>query len=103
MEMRIVVLDADALAARLSVVFGTERISVRENRREVDVRVEGESDHAVLRVLDTVERWLDDEAGGSAEMWLGEHSYRISRWAPAKAWNDAATLGRAGPHRPAVT
>ncbi len=89
MEMRIVVPEAGssgALAERLGVVFGTERISLLGDRREVDVRVEGESDHAVLRVLETVERWLDDTAAGSAEMWLGEHSYRIARWATVESW-----------------
>ncbi len=89
MEMRIVVPvsgSSAALAERLGVVFGTERISLAGDRREVDVRVESESDHAALRVLETVERWLDDTAAGSAEMWLGEHSYRIARWAPVESW-----------------
>ena len=89
MEMRIVVPEAastSTLAERLSVVFGTERISLLDDQREVGVRVEGASDHAVLRVIDTVERWLDDKAAGSAEMWLGEHSYRIARWAPVETW-----------------
>jgi hypothetical protein len=89
MEMRIVVPDAastSVLAERLAVVFGSERISLLDELREVDVRVESPSDHAVLRVLDTVERWLDDMAAGSAEMWLGENSYRIARWAPVETW-----------------
>jgi hypothetical protein len=89
MEMRIVVPDAastGALAERLTAAFGPERISLLDDRREVDVRVEGASDHTVLRVLDTVERWLDEMAAGSAEMWLGEHSYRIARWAPVETW-----------------
>jgi hypothetical protein len=89
MEMRIVVPETastSVLAERLAVVFGPERISLLDELREVDVRVESPSDHAVLRVLDTVERWLDDMAAGSAEMWLGEHSYRIARWAPVETW-----------------
>jgi hypothetical protein len=89
MEMRIVVPDAastSALAERLTAAFGPERISLLDDRREVDVRVEGTSDHTVLRVLDTVERWLDEMAAGSAEMWLGENSYRIARWAPVETW-----------------
>jgi hypothetical protein len=87
--MRIVVPEATStsvLAERLSATFGPERILVWDELREVDVRVEGTSDHAVLRVLDTVERWLDEMAAGSAEMWLGEHSYRIARWAPVETW-----------------
>jgi hypothetical protein len=89
MEMRIVVPEATStsvLAERLSATFGPERISVWDELREVDIRVEGTSDHAVLRVLDTVERWLNEMAAGSAEMWLGEHSYRIARWAPVETW-----------------
>jgi len=62
-------------------VFGAERVSPWPDSREVDVRVEGESDRAVLRVLDTVEGWLDQAGIGSAEMWLGEHAYRVARWA----------------------
>ncbi len=86
MEMRIVVADgATTLAGRLAVVFGADRISLLGDR-EVDVRVEGESDRTVLGVLDTVDRWLDQAAGGSAEMWLGENSYRVASWVPVEAW-----------------
>jgi hypothetical protein len=87
MEMRIIVPEPSStstLAERLSVVLGTERISLLDDRREVGVRVEGAEDRAVLRVIDTVERWLDERAAGSAEMWLGEHSYRIARSAAAE-------------------
>ena len=88
-EMRIVVPEAastSVLAERLAARFGSEGISLLDDRREVGVRVEGDSDRAVLGVLDTVEGWLDERAAGSAELWLGEHSYRISRWAPVEAW-----------------
>ena len=90
MEMRIVVPEGastSVLAERLTAVFGSERISRFDERREVDVRVEDESDHAVLRVYDAVERWLDHAGIASAEMWLGEHSYRLARWAPGGNWN----------------
>ena len=89
MEMRIVVPGAAAATRWPSGWVSSSAPSgsrLLADRREVDVRVEGESDHAVLRVLETVERWLDDTAAGSAEMWLGEHSYRIARWAPVEAW-----------------
>jgi hypothetical protein len=89
MEMRIVVGDAGSaslLAERLTVAFGSERISLWGDRPEVGVRVEGESDRTVLGVLDTVERWLDHAGFGSAEMWLGENSYRVARWAPVEGW-----------------
>lgn len=85
MEMRIIVPDAastGSLAERLTFAFGPERVSVMGDRREVDVRVEGESDNTVVRVLETVERWVEQTGAGSAQMWLGEHSYRIAAWAP---------------------
>jgi hypothetical protein len=89
MEMRIVVPDAasaGALAERLTVAFGADRISFWGGRREVDIRVERESDRSVIQILDAVERWLDQTAVASAEMWLGEHSYRVSRWVPVEVW-----------------
>ena len=85
MDMRIVVPDdasAGALVQRLTVVFGPERVSLEDERRAVNVKVMRESDRTVLRVLDTVEQWLDQAGVASAEMWLGEHSYRLARWAP---------------------
>ena len=89
MEMRIVVPDdacASALAERLAAVFGAEGISLWRNRPEVDIRVERGSEQAVLGVLDTVERWLDQAGVGFAEMWLGERSYRAARWVPVETW-----------------
>ncbi len=89
MEMRIVLPEAaspDVLAERLMAAFGRDRIALLDDRREIDITVEGDSDRAVLGVLDTVERWLDDVPAGSAEMWLGENSYRISRSVPAESW-----------------
>ena len=90
MEMRIVVPDdasASVLADRLAVAFGSERISLRGDRREVDVLIDREPDRAILRVLDAVERWLDHARVGSVEMRLGERSYRIDRWVPAETWH----------------
>jgi hypothetical protein len=87
MEMRIVVPDAasaGALAERLTLV-GAERISLLGDLQEVDVRVEHDSDRAIVYVLDAVERWLDASVG-SAEMWLGDHSYRFARWVPVETW-----------------
>ena len=89
MEMRIVVPDtasASALAERLTLVLGAEQLSCVGDRQEVDVRVERESDRTILRVLDTVERWLEHASVGSAEMWLGDHSYRLARWVPVETW-----------------
>ena len=88
MEMRFVVpsaVSATALADRLSLIFGAGRISLLGDSG-VDVRVESESDRAVVRVLEVVERWLHSAAAGSAEMRLGKGSYKIARWAPGKPW-----------------
>ena len=82
MELRIVVPDAtsaNVLADRLIVAFGAERVSLRDGRREVDVRIDREPDSAILRALDAVERWLDQARSGSVEVWLGERSYRYAR------------------------
>jgi hypothetical protein len=89
MEMRIVVGDAgsaNALAEALTAAFGNGRISLWDDRPEVGLQVDGYSNRTVLRVLGTVERWLDKAGLGSAEMWLGEHSYKVARWAPVEVW-----------------
>jgi hypothetical protein len=85
MDMRIVVPSAESatmLAERLRAGFGSARISVRGENREVDIHVDQESDRTVLRVLDVVERWLDQTSVAFAEMWLGEQSYTLARWVP---------------------
>jgi hypothetical protein len=82
MEMRIVVPDAasaDALAQRLSMDFGPERVSLAGERGEVGVEVAGDSDRAVVRILDAIQRWFDHVGAGSAELWLGGNSYRLAR------------------------
>ena len=89
MEMRIVVASAGnarGLAERLTATFGADRISCEDCCEEVGVRIEENSDRAVLLAVDAVERWLDHAGCGSAEMWLGQNSYRLSRWAPVEAW-----------------
>ena len=85
MEMRIVVpeaADASALAARLAIAFGSERISCGGEHREIDVRIDGETDSAVVRVVDAVEQWFGQARVGTVEMWLGERSYRLAQWVP---------------------
>jgi hypothetical protein len=87
MELRIVVPDATsatALADRLIVAFGSAHVSLRDGRREVDVRIDREPDSAILRALESVERWLDPARVGSVETWLGGRSYRFARWAPTE-------------------
>jgi hypothetical protein len=88
MEMRIVVPDgagACALGERLTIAFGSDHISFGEERREVDVVIEGERDTAIVRVVDAVGCWFEQGAVGSVELWLGERSYRLSRWVPLVA------------------
>ena len=90
MEMRIVVPDdasATVVADWLTVAFGSERISLRGDRREADVLIDREPDWAILRVLDAVERSIDQARVGSVEMWLGERSYRIDRCVSAETWH----------------
>ena len=85
MVMRIVVPEArsaGALADRLAMTYGRERISFFGDRSEIAVQVAGESDGAVFGVLESVERWLHQAGLASAEMWLGEHKYRLASWSP---------------------
>jgi hypothetical protein len=85
MEMRIVAPDAasaSALAERLTTAFGSELISIRPERREVDVLIEREP--TIVRVVDTVERWFDQARVGTVELWLGERSYTLARWIPVE-------------------
>ena len=87
MEMRIVAPDvasASALAERLTKAFGSELISIRPERREVDVLIEREPEPAIVRVVDTVERWFDQARVGTVELWLGERSYTLARWIPVE-------------------
>jgi hypothetical protein len=89
MEMRIVVPpggNTSGLADRLTAAFGADRICCGDRREEVGIRMEENSDRAVLLAVDVVERWLDHDGCGSAEMWLGENSYRLARWAPVEVW-----------------
>ena len=82
MEMRIVAGDAASaheLADALTVALGDGHVSLRRDCPSAEVRVRGGSDQTVLRVLDTIEGWLDHAGSRSAEMWLGERSYRIGR------------------------
>ena len=89
MEMRIVVEsggNTSALADRLTATFGADRISCGERREEVGIRIEEHPDRAVLLAVDVVDTWLDHAGCGSAEMWLGENSYRLARWSPVETW-----------------
>jgi hypothetical protein len=87
MEMRIVVPDAaeaTALAEQLTIALGSERISLQGERLEVDLLIDGEPDSAIVRVVDTVERWFDQARIRTVEMWLGDRSYMLARWLPTE-------------------
>lgn len=87
MDVRIVPGDSESatsLAEALTAAFGDDRVSLWRDRPKVEVRVQGGgSDRTVLRVLDTVDRWLDHAGFRSADLWLGERSYRLARGAQA--------------------
>lgn len=90
MEMRIIVRDADSatmLADQLSVDFGFEHVSLRRERPGVDILIDREPEPAIVRILEAVERWLDQAHTGSVEMWLGDRSYRLTRWVPVETWH----------------
>jgi hypothetical protein len=89
MQMRIVVADAGSaasLAERLTAAIGAERISLWGARREIDVRIERESDRAILRVLDAVVRWLDYVGTGFAELWIGKRTYTLASGITVETW-----------------
>lgn len=89
MQMRILVPDtasAAALADRLTVALGSGRISFPRGPREVDVLIGHEPDSTVLRILDAVQRWLDQARIGSVELRLGERSYSLARPSPSELW-----------------
>lgn len=77
MEMRIVAQNsasATSLAEQLTAELGAGRIALSDDHRQVGIQIEGEWDRAVLQVLDAAARWLDQDAAGSADAWLGERS-----------------------------
>ena len=89
MEMRIVAPDAasaSALAERLTSALGSELISLRQARSEVDVLIDREPEPAIARVVDTVERWFAQARVGAVELQLGERSYTFVRWTPVEPW-----------------
>lgn len=90
MEMRILVPDAasaSALAEQLVAACGSDNITLHGERREVDVLIDREPDPSIVRVVDTVERWLEQTRVGTVELWLGERSYRLARSIPVESWS----------------
>jgi hypothetical protein len=72
-ELRIAVDDAihaHGLMRRLSALFGRSAISFDRSRNEVRVESEWES-RAVVRVLDAVDAWSDEDGGKGATLAIG--------------------------------
>jgi hypothetical protein len=89
MKMRIVVPDAasgTALAERLTIAFGSDSISLRHQRRQVDVLIDREPDPVIVSVVDAVARWFEQARVGSVELWLGERSHRLVQWVRGDTW-----------------
>jgi hypothetical protein len=88
-EIRVVVPDAagvHGLMRRLAVVFDRSSISFDGAQREVCVRSEWES-RGVVRVVDAVEAWLEEDGATSAKLWMGDHSYTVVGRVPVtSAW-----------------
>ena len=87
MEMRIVLPDetsASALAQRLSLALGTDRIRLRDLPGEFDVLIDPEPPAGIAGVVGAVVRWFDDARVATVELWLGERSYRLARWNPVE-------------------
>ena len=84
MKMRIVVPagSVSSLAERLAATYGPERVAFGRDHREVGIHVADDEERTVLGIVEAVERWLDQVGLLSAEMWLGEHLYRLAGWAP---------------------
>jgi len=81
MEMRIVAGDSESaciLADALTAVFGGRRVSFRRDHRDREVRVRGGSDPTVLRVLRTIDEWLNQGGSRSAAVRLGERSFTFT-------------------------
>ena len=90
MEMRIVAGDSESariLADALTAVFGARRVFFRRDHPKFEVRVRGGSDRTVLRVLHTIDEWLNHGGSRSAEIRLGERSFTFTHQASTGVWD----------------
>jgi len=79
MEISVALLDvsdAQGLAQRLAGALEAT-VSVDIGRSEIRVRPPGESQRAVIRVVDVVGGWLEQGHAESAKLSLGERSYTL--------------------------
>jgi hypothetical protein len=78
-EIRVAVTDAaeaHGLLQRLAALFGRSSVSLDGRRSEVRVRSEWES-RSVVEVIDVVQSWLAADGVASAELSVGDRSYRM--------------------------
>jgi len=86
-EIRVIVEDSvnvPGLMWRLAALFGSSAISFDQSCNEVRVDAEWES-RAVVSVTDAVQAWIDEAGVQGANLWIGEHSYRIEAARPLPA------------------
>ncbi len=69
--------DMRSLATRLAGIIEPASIWVEGNPDSVSVHAELESEHAINRVIDTVQDWLAAHGANSASLSIGDRSYTL--------------------------
>jgi hypothetical protein len=69
--------DIRSLATRLAGIIEPASIWVEGNPDSVSVHAELESEHAINRVIDTVQDWLASHGANSASLSIGDRSYTL--------------------------
>ena len=70
-----------SLATRLANIVEPASIWLEGNPDSVSVHAEVESEHAINRVIDTVQDWLAAHGADSASLSVGERSYTlVGQW-----------------------
>ncbi len=69
--------DIRSLATRLAGIIEPASIWVEGNPDSVSVHAELESEHAINRVVDTVQDWLASHGANSASLSIGDRSYTL--------------------------
>jgi hypothetical protein len=79
-EIRVAVDNVDrvpGLMRRLSALFDRSAVSFDRSHSEVRVESEWES-RGVVRVIDAVEAWIEEDGGKWAMLSIGNHSYTLA-------------------------
>ena len=79
-EIRVAVDDVErvhGLMRRLASLFDRSAVSFDGSRNEVRVESEWES-RGVVRVIDAVEAWIEEDGGRWAMMSMGNRSYTVA-------------------------